>query len=54
MTGDVRNSDEATLEQVLSRIAALAPMIARLAPDTEQTRRQPTERFCQISRRPED
>jgi indole-3-acetate monooxygenase len=38
-----RNSDAATVEEVLSRIAALAPMIERLAPDTEQTRRQPTE-----------
>jgi indole-3-acetate monooxygenase len=41
--GDNRNSEEATLEQVLARIAALAPMVERLAPDTEQTRRQPTE-----------
>jgi alkylation response protein AidB-like acyl-CoA dehydrogenase len=34
---------EATLDQVLSRIAALAPMVARLAPDIEQGRRLPTE-----------
>jgi indole-3-acetate monooxygenase len=35
--------DEATLDQVLSRIAALAPMVARLAPDIEQGRRLPAE-----------
>ena len=43
VTSQVQSSDEATLDQVLSRIAALAPMIERLAPDTEQSRRQPTE-----------
>jgi indole-3-acetate monooxygenase len=42
-TGDVRSPDEATLDQVLSRIAALAPVVARLAPDTEQGRRLPAE-----------
>jgi indole-3-acetate monooxygenase len=35
--------DEITLDLVLSRIAALAPMIARLAPDIEQDRRLPAE-----------
>ena len=35
--------DEATLDQVLSRIAALAPMVARLAPDIDQGRRLPAE-----------
>ena len=35
--------DEATLDEVLSRIAALAPMVARLAPDIEQGRRLPAE-----------
>ena len=35
--------DDATLDQVLSRIAMLAPMVARLAPDIEQGRRLPTE-----------
>jgi hypothetical protein len=29
----VQGPDKATLDQVLSRIAALAPMVARLAPD---------------------
>jgi indole-3-acetate monooxygenase len=36
-------SPEATLDQVFSRIAALAPMVARLAPDIEQGRRLPAE-----------
>jgi alkylation response protein AidB-like acyl-CoA dehydrogenase len=35
--------DETTLDQVLSRIAALAPMVARLAPDIERGRRLPGE-----------
>ena len=35
--------DEATLDQVHSRITALAPMIARLGPDIEQGRRLPAE-----------
>jgi indole-3-acetate monooxygenase len=35
--------DETTLDQVISRIAALAPMITRLAPDIEQDRRMPAE-----------
>ena len=35
--------DETTLDQVLSRIAALAPMVARLAPDIEQDRSLPAE-----------
>src|SRR5262252_3996071 len=34
---------EGTLDQVLSRIAALAPMVAQLAPDIEQGRRLPGE-----------
>jgi alkylation response protein AidB-like acyl-CoA dehydrogenase len=39
----IQNPDEATSDQVLSRIAALAPMVARLAPDIEQGRRLPAE-----------
>jgi indole-3-acetate monooxygenase len=35
--------DEAMVDQVLSRITALAPMVARLAPDMEQARQQPAE-----------
>jgi indole-3-acetate monooxygenase len=42
-TSNVRRPDEATLDQVLLRIAALAPMIARLGPDIEQGRRLPAE-----------
>src|ERR1700761_4641429 len=42
-TSNVQGPDKATLDQVLSRIAALAPMVARLAPDIEQGRRLPTE-----------
>ena len=42
-TSNVQSPDEATLDQVLSRIAALAPMVARLAPDIEQGRRLPAE-----------
>ena len=42
-TRNDQGSAEAALDQVLSRIAALAPMIARLAPDIEQGRRMPTE-----------
>jgi alkylation response protein AidB-like acyl-CoA dehydrogenase len=41
--GNVQSPDDATLDQLLSRIAALAPMVARLAPDIEQGRRLPTE-----------
>jgi alkylation response protein AidB-like acyl-CoA dehydrogenase len=40
---NVQSYDETTLDQVLSRIAALAPMVARLAPDMEQDRRLPAE-----------
>jgi indole-3-acetate monooxygenase len=40
---EVRTPNETTLDQVLSRIAALAPMVARLAPDIEQSRRLPAE-----------
>lgn len=42
-TDSVQGPDEATLDQVLSRIAALAPMVARLTPDIEQGRRLPEE-----------
>ena len=42
-TGKVQNPNEATLDQVLSRITALAPVVARLAPDIEQGRRLPAE-----------
>jgi alkylation response protein AidB-like acyl-CoA dehydrogenase len=42
-TSNVQSPDEATLDQVLSRITALAPMVARLAPDIEQGRRLPAE-----------
>lgn len=42
-TGNVQGPDEVTLDEVLSRIAALAPMVARLAPDIEQGRRLPEE-----------
>jgi alkylation response protein AidB-like acyl-CoA dehydrogenase len=42
-TSNVQGPDEATLDQVLSRIAALAPEVARLAPDIEQARRLPAE-----------
>src|SRR5258708_2471394 len=42
-TSNVQSPDEATLDQVLSRITALAPMVARLAPDLEQGRRLPAE-----------
>jgi indole-3-acetate monooxygenase len=42
-TSKVWGPDETTLDQVLSRIAALAPMVARLAPDIEQDRRLPDE-----------
>jgi indole-3-acetate monooxygenase len=43
VAGNVQSPDEATLDQLLSRIAALAPMVARLAPDIEQGRRLPAE-----------
>jgi indole-3-acetate monooxygenase len=39
----VQNPDEATLDQVLSRIAALAPVVAQCARDMEQDRRLPAE-----------
>ena len=42
-TSKVQSPDEATVDQVLSRIAALAPMVARFAPDIEQGRRLPAE-----------
>ena len=42
-TSNFQSPDKATLDQVLSRIAALAPMVARLAPDIEQGRRLPAE-----------
>ncbi|MBV8456969.1 MAG: acyl-CoA dehydrogenase family protein, partial [Acetobacteraceae bacterium] len=43
VTNNARHPDEDTSDQVLSRIAALAPMVARLAPETEQGRRLPAE-----------
>ena len=42
-TRNAKIPDEATLDQVLSRIAALAPMVARLASDIEQGRQLPAE-----------
>ena len=42
-TLNVQSRNEATLDQVLARISALAPMIAQLAPDIEQARRLPVE-----------
>ena len=42
-TSKVQTPNEATLDQVLSRIVMLAPMVELLAADTEQSRRQPTE-----------
>ena len=42
-TSNAQRSDEATLDQVLSRIAALAPVVVRLAHDIEQGRRLPAE-----------
>ena len=39
----VPSPNEATSDQVLSRIAALAPMVARLGPNIEQGRRLPAE-----------
>jgi hypothetical protein len=42
-TRKVPSPDETTLDQALSRIAALAPMVARLAPVIEQGRRLPAE-----------
>ena len=43
ITSDVENSGQDILDQVHSRIAALAPMVARLATDIEQDRRLPAE-----------
>src|SRR5262249_36395266 len=42
-TGNIRGPHEAALDQVLLRIAALAPMVSRLAPDIEKARRLPAE-----------
>ena len=42
-TRKIQGPDETTADQVFSRIAALAPMVARLAPDIEQDRRLPAE-----------
>jgi indole-3-acetate monooxygenase len=39
----VQGHNESAVDRVLSRIAALAPMIGRLAPDIEQGRRLPAE-----------
>jgi indole-3-acetate monooxygenase len=41
--GNVQNTDEVTLDQVLSRISALAPVVAEHARDMEQDRRLPKE-----------
>ena len=41
--GKVQDPDEATLDQVLSRISALAPVVAQYARDAEQDRRLPAE-----------
>src|SRR6516165_9044165 len=40
---NIQNPDEATLDQVLSRISALAPVVAQYARDAEQDRRLPAE-----------
>ena len=40
---NIQNPDEATLDQVLSRISALAPVVAQYARDAEQERRLPRE-----------
>jgi hypothetical protein len=50
-TSNVRGPDEATLDQVLSRIAALAPVVARHARDIEQGRRLPAE-LSELQRTP--
>jgi alkylation response protein AidB-like acyl-CoA dehydrogenase len=42
-TGTVQSSDEATSDQVLSRVTALAPIIARHARDIDEGRRLPAE-----------
>jgi indole-3-acetate monooxygenase len=42
-TSNVWRPDEAMVDQVLSRITELAPMVARLGPDMEQARQQPAE-----------
>jgi len=42
-TSNANSADEAALDQILSRIAALAPMAARLGSDIEQGRRMPAE-----------
>jgi indole-3-acetate monooxygenase len=43
ITSNAPHSDTAPLDQLLSRIAALAPMVARLVPAIEQGRRLPDE-----------
>jgi indole-3-acetate monooxygenase len=42
-TSKVQSPDDTTLDQVLSHITALAPIVARLAPEIEQGRRLPAE-----------
>ena len=42
-TSKVQTPDEATLDQVLLRITALAPLVARRTHDIEQSRRLPAE-----------
>jgi hypothetical protein len=41
--GNVQNPDEATLDQVLSRIAGLSPVVERHPGDMEQARQLPEE-----------
>jgi indole-3-acetate monooxygenase len=41
--GNVQNPDEVTLDQILSRISALAPVVAQYARDMEQDRQLPKE-----------
>ena len=43
VVGNLQNPDDATLDQVLSRISALAPVVAQYARDMEQDRRLPKE-----------
>ena len=43
VTSNVQSPAEAALDQLLSRITALAPMVARLVPDIEHGRRLPAE-----------
>jgi hypothetical protein len=49
-TSNVQGPDEDTLDQVLLRIAALAPVVARHTRDIEQGRRLPAELVSVSSR----